>query len=257
MSTRGDSDAPKKPLTMEDMNFAESPFQENTKGALFCVFDGHGGKECAQAVRDIFPQKFFEVLKEMDPKRVFTDYSASFPRVFAQVDAMLLAHEYQGCTATVIYLWEVDGQRYFQSANVGDSAAFLARGEHALALTQEHKPVNPDERNRLIGDGIEIAENATRVGGLSVSRALGDHFLKQEKAGLISEPFVSPAHRIGDQDTLIVLASDGLWDVMSGDRALELAKHFSGANEISRGLMEAALAHPKCLDNVTIISIEL
>lgn len=37
------------------------------------------------------------------------------------------------------------------------------------------------ERERLREEGIAVTESMTRVGGLAVSRALGDHFLKKQK----------------------------------------------------------------------------
>jgi protein phosphatase len=58
--------------------------------------------------------------------------------------------------------------------------------------------------------GIELADTQTRVGGLAVSRALGDHFLKQEKLGIIAEPFVSPAYKLADGPSILIVASDGV-----------------------------------------------
>lgn len=45
-----------------------------------------------------------------------------------------------------------------------------------------------------------------------MSRALGDHFPKNEKAGLIGEPFISELIRIDSDTRWLVLASDGVGD---------------------------------------------
>jgi serine/threonine protein phosphatase PrpC len=55
--------------------------------------------------------------------------------------------------------------------------------------------------------------NRRVAGALTVSRALGDHFLKNQ--GVISEPSVE-AHEITPEDLFLVIASDGLWDKVQG-----------------------------------------
>lgn len=97
----------------------------------------------------------------------------------------------------------------------------------------------PSERARVIALGIDLGEKATRIpGGLAVSRALGDHFLKSENSGLIADPFISELFELGPQDTHIILArcenlkkkktifflkfcSDALWDMMSPQEAVD------------------------------------
>lgn len=76
-------------------------------------------------------------------------------------------------------------------------------------LTQDHKPTSSEERSRLQSLGIQINENATRLHGMAVTRAFGDHFFKNEKVGLTSEPYVSDRFQIEPGDILI-LASDGV-----------------------------------------------
>lgn len=63
------------------------------------------------------------------------------------------------------------------------------------------------ERARVLALGIELGEKATRIpGGLAVSRALGDHFLKSENSGLIADPFVSDLVHLTPADSHIILA---------------------------------------------------
>jgi hypothetical protein len=45
---------------------------------------------------------------------------------------------------------------------------------------------------------------------LAVSRALGDHFMKENQLGLISEPYVSDLIELTDEDTMLIVASDGV-----------------------------------------------
>lgn len=57
----------------------------------------------------------------------------------------------------------------------------------AIVNCPDHKPTDKEEKQRVRNSGIEMKENATRIGGLAVSRALGDHFLKRENLGIISK----------------------------------------------------------------------
>lgn len=102
--------------------------------------------------------------------------------------------------------------------------------------------------------GIETNENSTRLSGIAVSRAFGDHFLKDQKVGLISEPSVSPRIKVEPGDILIA-ASDGLWDVVDGDLAAEICDKSFDAKTAARRLLKSALMDADCTDNVTILSV--
>eukprot|EP01118_Nematostelium_gracile_P000374 TRINITY_DN10399_c0_g1_i1.p1 TRINITY_DN10399_c0_g1~~TRINITY_DN10399_c0_g1_i1.p1 ORF type:complete len:217 (-),score=53.30 TRINITY_DN10399_c0_g1_i1:29-625(-) len=198
-------------------------------------------------------------MKEFGDKEIHPDdLSFILERVFAEVDQKLIQScEFIGSTATIVVVWQYEDKRYVQAANVGDSTSFLARGKSVISLSLDHKPNKEEERKRMVAEGIEILEDQNRVNGLSVSRAMGDHFLKTEKVGVISRPYISDCIEVTEEDSLIVLASDGLWDVMSGERSIQIAQHFEKSEPMANALMQAALAHPKCVDNVTVIVIQL
>ena len=85
----------------------------------------------------------------------------------------------------------------------------------------------------MVKDGVEISENATRINGnkyiyfiillclltyfnnlgLAVSRALGDHFVKENNMGMSSVPHVSECYELTEEDTLLVVASDGVSNI--------------------------------------------
>ena len=71
--------------------------------------------------------------------------------------------------------------------------------------------------------GIRMKTNHTRLYGLNLSRCLGDKFLKNEDLGLSAEPYISPVLRFDlSQRAVVVLASDGLWDVMEPVAAMQV-----------------------------------
>lgn len=81
------------------------------------------------------------------------------------------------------------------------------------ALSVDHKPNSREERSRIEdAGGVVIWAGTWRVGGvLAVSRAFGDRPLKRY---VIPTPYVRQELLTSDDDCLI-LASDGLWDVVS------------------------------------------
>ncbi|KAK3022193.1 hypothetical protein RJ639_047015 [Escallonia herrerae] len=107
--------------------------------------------------------------------------------------------------------------------NVGDSRAVLCRAGRAVPLSFDHK-VKPDREDELARiracGGRVVFYNGARVEGiLAMSRAIGDKFLK---AYVTSEPEISFTRR-DPEDECLILASDGLWDVLSNDLACEIA----------------------------------
>ncbi len=245
-------------LEQQDALVASWPFGKSPKLALACVFDGHGGRACAEAAREVVPRHLRKRLRQAAKAGVrLTDLREALGDVFRSADARLLAqqHLYEGCTATVAVVWSVGGVRRVQCANAGDSAAMLVRGGQAVVLTVDHKPSAESERARLREAGVEVSEATTRVGGLAVSRALGDHFLKLEGSGLSGVPHVSPAVEVTPEVTHLVVASDGLWDVMSPQAAAQLilASDDQSAEHLANRLLRQALSSFKCNDNVSCI----
>jgi len=107
--------------------------------------------------------------------------------------------------------------------------------------------------------GIDIGPTQTRIAGITVSRAFGDHFTKIEKLGLVATPYVSNALPIDSGDT-VILASDGLWDAMNGNVAFGVIGSILSRGEnittSCQSLLQTALHDIKCTDNITIMIIQ-
>ncbi|XP_028764464.1 probable protein phosphatase 2C 65 [Neltuma alba] len=121
-------------------------------------------------------------------------------------------------------------------ANLGDSRAVLCtRGDdaelHPVQLTVDLKPDIPSEAMRIQnceGRVFAAAEESQvyRIympdedcPGLAMSRAFGDFCLKDY--GLISVPDVF-YRKITKQDEFVVLATDGIWDVLSNAEVISI-----------------------------------
>jgi len=145
-----------------------------------------------------------------------------------------------GCTAVAVL---VRGTA-LAVANAGDSRAVLCRaGGVALPLTRDHKPTDPDELARIIGAGGFVADGRVN-GSLNLSRALGDAEHKQS-AGLGPEgqavtavPEVRAA-TLEAGDAFLLLACDGIWDVMTHQEAVDFVSARLAAGEAPSTAAEA------------------
>ena len=115
------------------------------------------------------------------------------------------------------------------SANLGDSHMVLSRNINrfeAIVLTEAHKASEKSEKERIVNAGGMVMRNRV-FGDLSISRALGDLNYKKPKQ---EENYVSnQAHMrsiaLNQNNDFIIIASDGLWDTMSYQEAVNLLYH--------------------------------
>ncbi|CAN6237590.1 unnamed protein product [Urochloa humidicola] len=139
-------------------------------------------------------------------------------------------------------------------ANLGDSRAVLATmsGSGDLAavqLTVDHKPSLPEEASRIARCGGRVfalrdEPSVARVWlpgedipGLAMARSLGD--LRLKRHGVVAEPEV--AHRrVGSGDLFIVLATDGVWDVMSNEEVVSVVCATARKEHAAKAVAEAA-----------------
>ncbi|CAL9108980.1 unnamed protein product [Musa textilis] len=204
---------------------------------FFAVFDGHGGAHVADLCKERMHMLLAEELGRAETEEEAW-MTAAVRRSFARMDELALTacacgkvgmppcgcersgieSEIVGSTAAVAI---VGGSRIFV-ANCGDSRAVLSRGGRAVPLSDDHKPDRPDELARIeAAGGRVIYLNGARVDGiLAMSRALGDKYLKPSVS---SEPEIRVVERTGEDECLIV-ASDGLWDVLPNDLACDVAR---------------------------------
>ena len=110
-------------LQQEDAWYVGYPFNEDENRAVFCIFDGHAGSGASKAATKIVPNEFQKQLSKK--KKKIRDLSEVFHVTFLRSDDQMAEYEYEGCTGTLVCLWRAGNHRYLQSANVGDSSAYL------------------------------------------------------------------------------------------------------------------------------------
>ncbi|GLJ22244.1 hypothetical protein SUGI_0418200 [Cryptomeria japonica] len=213
---------------------------------FFAVFDGHGGSQAALHCKERLHEALAEEIRLTDPVTA-TEWESVMKACFLKMDVEVAglcgsgkqldgrgfesqghtetsepsearATETVGSTAVVA----VVSSRQIVVANCGDSRAVLSTADNSVALSADHKPEGAEEMARIeAAGGRVIYWNGYRVlGVLAMSRAIGDKYLKPY---VIAEPDLRVRERNAEEECLI-LASDGLWDVVSNDVACEVSR---------------------------------
>ncbi|CAA6655479.1 unnamed protein product [Spirodela intermedia] len=210
---------------------------------FFAVFDGHGGSHvsalCKERMHVFLAEELQKASSNFGESQITVDvFTEATMRTFRRMDELALAScacgsvgepscgcdqagfssQIVGSTAVVAV---VDRHRVF-IANCGDSRAVLSRGGRAAPLSSDHKPDRPDEMARIeAAGGRVIYVNGARVLGiLAMSRAIGDKYLKPI---VISDPEIRVRERT-PEDEFLIIASDGMWDVLSNDLACDIVR---------------------------------
>lgn len=225
---------------------------------LFGVFDGHGGAQVSKFCAEHLPKVVTNGRAAQAP--------AALNESFFTVDQMLVdvgskmspndrGHpDYVGCTAVASLI----RKDFIIVANAGDSRAVLSRSGRACDLSKDHKPNHEKEVARISKAGGFVSEQQCgphsihRVNGeLAVSRAMGDlRFKKNTNVG-VAEQAVSCAPDINIckrqvDDEFLVVACDGIWDVLSSQEVVNLVRKDLAA--IHRGDLKPADVVCKILD---------
>ncbi|XP_062231196.1 probable protein phosphatase 2C 48 [Phragmites australis] len=238
---------------------------------IFCgIFDGHGpwGHYVAKAVRESLPpsllchwQEALTLASLIDGEKKLSDcrfdlWKQSYLAACAAVDDELrrsrrLDAVHSGCTALSV----VKQGDLMIVANVGDSRAVLGTTTDdgavaAVQLTVDFKPNLPQEKERIRQCNGRVHCLADEPGvhrvwlpnrespGLAMSRAFGDYCVKDY--GVISAPEVTQ-RRISSRDQFVILATDGVWDVISNEEAVQIVAATPDREKAAKRLVECAV----------------
>lgn len=205
--------------------------------SFYAVLDGHNGSACVDFSTENILGNIMGCLKAAEREGSVAERISSWREDMPQamVNAFVKTHEdfmrtgkTSGSTATCAIL---DGPDLY-CAGVGDTKAVFDDGEDVTDLTVFHRvDENVDERDRILAGGgaikrVEIGgsqHGPLRVDGrLCVSRSFGD----PDVSALVSEvPDVSVT-RIPASGGRLIIASDGVWDVLSSRQAALFARKY-------------------------------
>ncbi|KAK3134719.1 hypothetical protein QOZ80_5BG0409860 [Eleusine coracana subsp. coracana] len=237
-----------KRASMEDFYDIKSSKIDDKQISLFGIFDGHGGSRAAEYLKE----HLFENL--MKHPEFMTNTKLAIIETYKKTDSEFLdsertSHRDDGSTASSAVLMG----NHLYVANVGDSRAVISKAGKAIALSEDHKPNRSDERKRIeSAGGIVMWAGTWRVGGvLAMSRAFGNRLLKQF---VIADPEIQE-QEINDEMEFLIIASDGLWDVVPNEDAVSLVRMEEEPEAAARKLTETAFARGSG-DNITCIVVK-
>lgn len=261
---------------LEDQSQLESgplsSIDSGPQGTFVGVYDGHGGPETSRFIKDTLFSKLKRSAsqdQEMSAdtiKRAFLATEEDFLSIVKRDwhYKPQIASVGSCCLVGVI----CDGLLYV--ANAGDSRVVLgradraARGVTAVQLSTEHnaniQSVRDELRSLHPHDSqiVVLKHKVWRVKGLiQVSRSIGDAYLKKAEFNRepllakfrLPEPFSSPilspepsicVHKLSPKDQFLIFASDGLWEHLSNQEAVDIVRN-SPRNGVGRRLIKAAL----------------
>jgi len=253
-------------LNMEDAHTAKLNLgPENSECSFFAVFDGHGGSAIAKYCGSELHKRFVQ-----RPEYQKGDIVDALKQSILSLDIEMLSDpnvkdEIAGSTAIIAVLKD----NFLYVGNVGDSRAVACwSGGRVDVLSEDHKPCNELESKRIYAAGGWLEANRVN-GNLALSRALGDFVFKRNDKLPPEDQIVTAVpdietRKITDELEFIVLACDGIWDVMSNSEVVNfvrsrIAERMDPAT-ICEELMTRCLA-PDCqmgglgADNMTVILV--
>jgi serine/threonine protein phosphatase PrpC len=286
---------PGNPNWINQDNFFIIEHFDNRDIHMYCVLDGHGelGHLVSRRCRESFHQHIRAC--NMDIRRAFNVIQNELTSCDIDVRC-------SGATCVLVAIYNgnerghgnAPGGAHLVAYNCGDSRAVLGRrnstgGFVAMALTNDHKPEKPEERKRILSCGGHLGCRQVMVNqpgrgpmsmpvgpcrvwyqyrgdtlGLAMSRSLGDSIV--HRCGVTCEPELLE-HAIEENDEFIIIATDGVWDVVDSNQAVQLIQNFWSKNgnwstsEASNWLCKFARSRweklAPMIDDITCVIIRL
>ncbi|KAI3464097.1 hypothetical protein Pfo_020760 [Paulownia fortunei] len=202
---------------MQDRYSAVVGLQGDSKQALFGIFDGHGGAKAAEFAAENLDKN---IIDELNRREDDGEIELAVKGGYLTTDSEFLKRDLRGGTCCVTALIM---RGLLVVSNAGDCRAVSSRGGVAEVLTSDHRPSREDEKDRIemLGGFVECRNGVWRLlGSLAVSRGIGDQYLKQ---WVTAEP-ETKVLRLEPEHEFLLLASDGLWDKVSNQEAVDITR---------------------------------
>ncbi|KAK9987045.1 hypothetical protein SO802_031996 [Lithocarpus litseifolius] len=246
--------------TMEDTHFLMPNMCNEKDIHVFGIFDGHRGAAAAEFSARALPGFLQSLGSTSSPSNAlleaFVKTDAAFRNEldsYRKSKRVIQKDWHPGCTAVAALLVR---NKIFV-ANAGDCRTILCRAGHPFVLTKDHVASCLEERERVISAGGQVKwqVDTWRVGpaALQVTRSIGDDDLKP---AVTAEPEMTETDLSGE-DEFLVMASDGLWDVVSNTDVVNIIRDTVKEPGMCAKRLATEAAERGSKDNITVIVIFL
>ncbi|KAJ0964052.1 hypothetical protein J5N97_029174 [Dioscorea zingiberensis] len=261
---------------LEDQSQIESgplsTLESGPYGTFVGVYDGHGGPETSRYINDhlfYHLKRFAAENQSMSADVIRKAYQATEEGFHSLVTKQWPMKPQIAAVGSCCLVGVICGGTLYV-ANLGDSRVVLGRlvkatGEVlAVQLSAEHnagiesvrqelQSLHPDDSHI-----VALKHNVWRVKGLiQITRSIGDVYLKKAEFNReplfakfrLREPFKRPilsaepsisVHALQPHDQFLIFASDGLWEHLSNQEAVDIVQN-NPRNGSARRLVKAAL----------------
>ena len=258
----------------QDSFFIKENFNQNSDSFFIGVCDGHG--QDGQIISNIVSNKLPNYITSLSNEEIISNFKKINSEIYSDSD---INSNMSGTTVVALIITPDK----LISINLGDSRLSLFKYDEKNKkyfyknLSREHKPFELDESERILSQGGRLQKcynekinkyyGPQRVWlkneaqpGLAMTRSLGDKMA--HNIGVIDEPEIKKFFFEGNEK-FIIIASDGLWEFISGEECINLVKNFY---EEKKDVKEATLELTKeafnkwkrkeiVIDDITVIVI--
>jgi protein phosphatase 2C family protein 2/3 len=238
---------------MEDTSTIETNIPGFLNYNFFGVYDGHRGKTTSKYISKNLHLNIFKKIHELGEENIEKAIKDSFMQTDSEWKVVITDGDNAGSAAVIAV---ITPNRIVYVGNAGDSRAVMSVAGLAVPLSEDHRPNNNEEKERIIKEGGDPYR-------YSLTRAFGDFDLKNkpnkkpEEQEIIACPDVK-FYKIEAECDFLILACDGIWDgVKSSQEVVDfINREIWLNNDLSKAcenLMDycSKITH----DNTTIIVI--
>lgn len=261
---------PSRRNTMEDVHRIVPQLGGDSSYSYFGVYDGHGGRQIVDFMEENLEKIVYQELKLTDDASIPERLSRAFLITDMESKKNGIATSGATCVSALLHFHE--NKKHLYIANVGDSRAVLCSASmedngwayHAERLSHDHTADDPLEQSRIRAAGGFVTRGRV-LGILAVARSFGDHGMKDF---VIAQPDIAEVDLTKEDASskpFLILACDGLWDVMADQEAVDFVvahcKENSKSDQVlspnqfvAEALVEEAIERGTT-DNVTAVVV--
>jgi serine/threonine protein phosphatase PrpC len=253
---------------------------------IFGVLDGHGsnGHYVSQFLRNYLIEKISknkEISESKDLNKIYETIKKSnyalLINIFLKADEALYKQPFDVTFSGTTCVLVIQIGKKIICANVGDSRAILVYKNNSktsiFKLSHDFKPDLPEEKKRIYKMGGIVEQmldmNGMKAGpprvwgvgknypGLAMSRSFGDDVAHM--IGVESNPEIME-YKVCEEDKFILAGSDGIFEFISSDEAVNMVKDFYLKDDIEGALnhlykisSQRWIMEEEVIDDITLI----